>query len=496
MKIISNNPLNNTVNTIHHMTPELLKEVYSPERFRQQGHELIDLLANHLDASLHQKNDQVIQWNLPDNEKNFWIEFQEKGDKKDFFPEILKHTTHVHHPKYIGHQVCAPAPQAALAGLVSSLLNNGMAVYEMGMAPSAIERIITDLLAKKIGFSEEARGIMTSGGTLANLTALLAARKAKVAEDVWNEGSSKKLGVMVSAEAHYCIDRAARIMGLGTAGIIKVPVNSDFSIDTSLLEKYYKDAQNQGIEVFALVGSAPSTASGIYDDLTALSSFCSEKDIWFHVDGAHGGAAIFSEKYKHTVKGIDKADSVVIDGHKMMLMSTITTALIFREGQYSHTTFSQHADYLLQDSEEEDWYNLAKRTFECTKTMMSLQWFLLLKFYGEALFDQNVTTLYDLGQAFGALIVKDPKLQLATTPMSNIVCFRFVEAGVSNEILDKINQKIRAELLEEGTFYIVQTKIRGVHFLRTTIMNPFTTPAALGELLTLIKHKGVALITA
>jgi L-2,4-diaminobutyrate decarboxylase len=478
------------------MTPELLKDVYSPEKFRQQGHALIDLLANHLDACLDQKNDPVIRWNLPEDEKNFWHHFQEHGEITDFFPEVLKHTTHVHHPKYIGHQVCAPAPQAALAGLVSSLLNNGMAVYEMGMAPSALERIITDLLAKKIGFTKEARGILTSGGTLANLTALLAARKVKVTQDVWNEGSTKKLGVMVSAEAHYCVDRAARIMGLGTAGIIKVPVNSDFSINTTLLEKYYTDARNQGIEVFALVGSAPSTATGIYDDLSEIGEFCAQKSIWFHVDGAHGGAAIFSEKYKHTVKGIEKADSVVIDGHKMMLMSTITTALIFREGQYSHTTFSQHADYLLQDSEEEDWYNLAKRTFECTKTMMSLQWFLLLKSYGEAVFDQNVTTLYDLGKAFGALVHKDPKLQLATTPMSNIVCFRFIKEGVSNATLDGINQKIRAELLEEGTFYIVQTKIRGVHFLRTTIMNPFTTMTQLEELLTLIKQKGDTLITA
>ncbi len=478
------------------MTNNILKEVYSPERFRQEGHALIDVLANHLDNSLHQKTDRVIQWNLPEDEKRFWSHFHEKGEIADFFPEVLKHTTHVHHPKYIGHQVCAPAPQAALAGLVSSFLNNGMAVYEMGMAPTAMERIVTDLLAKKLGFKEEARGILTSGGTLANLTALLSARKAKVAHDVWNIGTSEKLGIMVSAEAHYCVERAARIMGLGTAGIIKVPVNEDFSIDTALLEKYYLDAQNQGIEVFALVGSAPSTATGIYDDLTALGAFCSDKGIWFHVDGAHGGAAIFSEKYKHTVRGIDKADSVVIDGHKMMLMSTITTALIFRNGKHSHTTFSQHADYLLQQSDDEDWYNLAKQTFECTKTMMSLQWFLLIKSYGEAVFDQNVTTLYDLGKAFGEQIKKDPKLHLAVTPMSNIVCFRFVDKGASQDRLDEINRRIRQELLVEGNFYIVQTMIKGVHYLRTTIMNPFTTMVHLEELLTLIKRKGDVMITA
>jgi L-2,4-diaminobutyrate decarboxylase len=214
------------------------------------------------------------------------------------------------------------------------------------------------------------------------------------------------------------------------------------------------------------------------------------------VDGAHGGAAIFSEKYKHTLQGIEMADSVVIDGHKMMMMSTITTALIFRDGIHSYSTFSQHADYLLQQSDDEDWYNLAKQTFECTKTMMSLQWFLLLKSYGEAVFDQNVTTLYDLGLDFGHKIDKDPKLQLAVNPMSNIVCFRYVDQSVSQDRLDEINQRIRQELLKEGNFYIVQTKIKGIQFLRTTIMNPFTTMDHLEELLTLIKQKGDAMITA
>ena len=100
------------------------------------------------------------------------------------------------------------------------------------------------------------------------------------------------------------------------------------------------------------------------------------------MDGAHGGAAIFAPKYRHTVAGIERADSVVIDGHKMMMMPSITTALLYKDGTHSHTTFSQKADYLLVQSKEEDWYNLAKRTFECTKNMMSVQWYTLLKTYG------------------------------------------------------------------------------------------------------------------
>ncbi|MBT8283367.1 MAG: pyridoxal-dependent decarboxylase, partial [Muriicola sp.] len=242
------------------MKSNLLNEVYKSEVFREQGHALIDLLADHLEGSLQQERKKVINWNLPEDEKDFWEGFLASESETNFFKEVLARTTHVHNPRYIGHQVCAPAPIAALSGLVSAMLNNGMAIYEMGMAPTAIERIITDLIGAKIGFDKSSRGILTSGGTLANLTAMLAARKAKVSKDVWKDGSSDRLAIMVSEEAHYCIDRAARIMGLGTDGIIKVPVTKGFVMDSSKLEAYYQQATEKGLKVFALVGSAPSTA--------------------------------------------------------------------------------------------------------------------------------------------------------------------------------------------------------------------------------------------
>lgn len=469
------------------MKDKVLKSAYSPENFRKRGHELIDQLADHLDESINGKSDKVIHWNLPDDEYDFWNDFLENEQSSQLFPEILKRTTHVHNPKYIGHQVCPPAPLGSLAGLISSLLNNGMAVYEMGMAPSAIERVITEFICAKIGYDDNSRGFLTSGGTLANLTALLTARKAKVQHDIWNDGHKSALGIMVYEEAHYCVDRAARIMGLGRKGIIKIPANSNYSMDVSLLEKQYQKAMKEGIQIFAIVGSAPSTATGMYDDLSAIADFSKKHDLWFHVDGAHGGASIFSPKYKHTTKGIEQADSVVIDGHKMMMMPTITTALLYKDGHHSHATFSQKADYLLVQSEDEDWYNYAKRTFECTKTMMSIQWYTLLKTYGEGIFDEYVTTLYDLGAAFGKMILEDPHFELAVEPMSNIVCFRLVYDSLNNVELNELNATIRQQLLEDGEYYIVQTKLNDVAYLRTTIMNPFTTIEHLKQLMGKIK---------
>jgi L-2,4-diaminobutyrate decarboxylase len=457
------------------MHKKLLEQVYKTSDFNSNGHLLIDQLTSHLEDKLNATSRNTINWNEPEKELEFWKKFLTDGNNKDLFSEITKRTTYVHHPHYMGHQVSPPAPITALTGLISSLLNNGTAVYEMGMSSNAIERIIIELLCKKIGFDDTSGGFLTSGGTLANLTALLSARKAITKRDIWNEGNQNQLGIMVSEEAHYCVDRAARIMGLGDQGIIKVPVTKEFRMDTDLMVSKFKEAQEKGIEIFAIIGSAPSTATGIFDDLEVIGEFAKKQNIWFHVDGAHGGAGIFSKKYKYTVKGIELADSVVIDGHKMMMMPALTTALLFKNSLNANATFSQKADYLLTDSEHEDWYNSGKRTFECTKNMMSIHWFTLLKLYGEEVFEANVTQLYDLGTLFAHLIEKEPNFELALKPMSNIVCFRYCPKGMNTEDANIFNAKIRQFLLEDGEFYIVQTKLKGKQYMRITVMNPFTT---------------------
>lgn len=469
------------------MNNEILKQVYSPSEFKTNGHVLIDQLTAHLEEKLFNTSRNAIPWNEPEKELQFWRDFLDNGDERDLFKEITNHTTYIHHPHYLGHQVSPPAPITALTGLISSLLNNGTAVYEMGMASNAIERIVIEIICNKIGYNSHSSGFLTSGGTLANLTALLSARKAITEVDVWNTGTQNQLGIMVSAEAHYCVDRAARIMGLGDQGIIKIPVTEDFSMDTSLLVSEFNKAKAKNIEIFAIVGSAPSTATGVFDDLEAIASFAKKHRIWFHVDGAHGGAGIFSEKYSYTVKGIEKADSVVIDGHKMMMMPALTTALLFKNEVNAKTTFSQKADYLLSDSEHEDWYNSGKRTFECTKTMMSIHWFTLFKLYGAAIFDAYITQLYDMGKLFANLIKNEPDFELATEPMSNIVCFRYCPTSLDIKSQNDLNAKIRQSLLKDGEFYIVQTKLKDKHYMRITVMNPFTTIQHLESLLKKIK---------
>ncbi len=467
------------------MTSTLLQKAYDSDLFKTQGEELINQIAQYLDNSISGRSEKVIDWSEPEDEYEFWKNFN-KGDKttKEFFQTVLDRSIHTHNPKYIGHQVAPTVPISALATLLSAQLNNGMAVYEMGAASTALERIVIAFFTKHLGF-ENGGGFLTSGGTLGNLTALLSARRAVAKDDVWNEGHTSKLAIMVSAEAHYCVDRSARIMGLGEEGIIKVPVDENYRLRTDLLEKYYALASSKGFEVIAIIGSAPSTSTGMYDDLEGISAFAKAKKLWFHIDGAHGGAAIFSPKYKHLLKGVEKADSIIIDGHKMMGTSAITTAVLFKENTASYATFEQKAQYLWEKNDDPDWFNMAKRTFECTKSMMSIRFYAILNAYGDSFFDDFVTTLYDSGSAFGQKVKNSTDFELFLEPQSNIVCFRFV--GGYKHHLDTLNKSIRRALLEDGEYYIVATQLKRGYFLRTTIMNPFTTEKEMDGLLNKIR---------
>lgn len=217
-----------------------------------------------------------------------------------------------------------------------------------------------------------------------------------------------------------------------------------------------------------------------------------KNNIWFHVDGAHGAAAIFSPKYKHYLDGIEKADSISLDFHKMLMMPALASAVLFRNGNHSYEAFAQKAPYLWSNFEEREWFNLAKRTFECTKSMISIKIYAMLCMYGTELFAENVTRLFDLGQQFARLIEQTDVLQLLVQPTSNIVCYRYNPAHLSLDELNQLNFSLRNELIKAGKFYITGSYLNNAFHLRTVIMNPFTTESDLLGLIEEIKKIAIS----
>ena len=344
-----------------------------------------------------------------------------------------------------------------------------------------MEKIVISHLAPKYGYHKGATGIITSGGSMGNLTALVTARTSSgLSEDDYG-----KLAIMTSIESHYSVSRAAKIMGIKSGNIITVPSGKDFSMCTDLLEPLYQKAVKEGKIVFCVVGCACTTSVGAYDDLEKISEFAGKHQIWFHVDGAHGGAAIFSDKYKYLLKGIERSDSLIVDFHKMMMVPPLSTAVIYNTGNREINECSPKAVYLWQDQQSDEWYHSAKHTLECTKPATVLHTYAIMRLYGDEIYQQYVDTLYDLGVTFAKMIKAVPNMELAMEPCSNIVCFRFLPDEGN---LDEVNKRISEELLKDGTFYIVNTTVRDKFYLRVTLMNPLTDENRLKELLEKIKE--------
>lgn len=468
-------------------------KVFDAELFREEGHKVVEILADYLKSIKSGTGYPVLPTREPDELADYF-DLDRDNPPGDSFTGIIKefinNSNHLHHPGYIGHQCTSPLPFMALSHLTAALLNNGSAVYEMGPANTAMERAVLRHIARRAGFDDNADGVLTHGGSAGNLTALLAARQAKCSYNIWEEGvrSNGIPGFIVSEQSHYSITRNLKIMGLGSSSALITPSTGDFRIDTSRLEDTLAKANKTGIRAVAVVANACSTATGTYDNLAEIASFCRKHKLWLHVDGAHGLGVLFSEKYRHLAEGIELADSIVIDFHKMFMIPGLNTAVLFREGNRSYETFAQNASYLFEKAHDQEWYNGAKRTLECTKSSLGFVAWSAFRQYGDSLFGEYVDSRYDIARLFAEEVKRSADFMLLTEPESNIVCFRLIAEGINDEEVNSLNKLARKDIIEDGLFYIVQAVIGDTVWLRITIINPETTIDHLLGLLTRIRQ--------
>ncbi len=459
--------------------------IFDIENFKNEGHKLIDFISKELEISKNSENQKTIKYNSPNNELEFWQnDFNSNNNESisDFLKKVFSRSINFHSKGYVGHQVAVTAPITALTSALCAYMNNSTTVYELAMPGNAMEKVVINHLCEKYGYESGSTGIVTSGGSLGNLTALVNARNSYSLD----ENENDKLAIMVSKEAHYSVERACKIMGIRTENIIKIPANSDFSVKTELIEPLYKEATSKGLKVFCVVGCACTTSVGVFDNLDEIAAFTQKYNIWFHVDGAHGGAVIFSDKYKHLIKGIEKSDSLIVDFHKMMLVPPLSTAVLYNSKNKRLNEFSpKKALYLWQNQLSEDWYNSAKHTLECTKPVSILNTYILMKMYKDKIYEWNVDNLFSLGEKFAQMIKDEQNMELAVEPKSNIVCFRYIKNNVD---LDKLNKEISEKLLEDGTFYVVSTMINNKFYHRITFMNPMTDENVLKAIIVKMKE--------
>ena len=393
---------------------------------------------------------------------------------------VLENSVRLHHPALIAHQVAAPDVPAAIADLVHGAINQPTSVYEMGPAAHAMERIVVEWMTEKIGWPGGAGGVLTHGGSLATLTALLAARAA-AAPDAWTDGVDGSMGVLAPPSAHYSVKRSVAMLGLGERAVVDLAVDEYERIVPDALEEALERCHEAGRRPMALVAAACATSTGLHDDLEAMGEFCRAHGIWFHADAAHGAPALLSPDHRQLLRGIETADSVVWDAHKMMRTSTLAAAVLVREDRRLEEAFRQKASYLIYEDSDEAAPSLLERQVECTKAPLGMRIFMNLAFRGEEGIGRHVAEQYEKTLRFWELISAREGFECLTRPESNILCFRY---GRDPEL----QLRLRERLLHERRFHLSSAEVNGERWLRMTVMAPATTEETIAELIDAIER--------
>lgn len=487
------------------MTLAELDQLFAPEQFRACGHALIDALAEQLAKELS-SDAQLIAWQPPREAELAWQQTMPElptlhpDDFSSWLQQsILPRNLAMHHPHSMAHQAAPPLPMAALADLVASLTNQAMAIYETGPVATLIERQLIHWMSSMIGWPN-ASGVLTSGGSQANLTALLAARQ-QIDQHIWSQGIATRapnLRILTSALSHHSISRAAGIMGLGTETVIAVDVDAEGCLNIEALRHAHRTCMAQHQHVMAVVATAGCTATGSIDPLQAIGEYCQSQGIWLHIDAAHGASALLSTQHRVQLDGIALANSVTWDAHKLLYMPASASAVIFRDQAASYHAFSQTASYLFHEDEETEAYdfNLSLRTLECTKRMMGLKLLAAFKLYGRQGLASLIEHVFAQAKALADMLKHTAGFELLMPPQTNIVCFRYLDHGqLTPAQLNILQPKIRQKLLHQGLFHLSQVELGGCIWLRCVLMNPYTQSPQQLALLQQIKQIGHDLVT-
>jgi len=378
-----------------------------------------------------------------------------------------------HDPSYAAHLNCPVVIPALLAEVFVSAVNSSLDTFDQSVGGTFVERHLVDWTARRIGFGPSADGVFTSGGTQSNLQGLLLARDRALT----THADAGRLRIFASADGHFSVQKAARLLGLGDGAVVSVPVDGDRRLHVGALAAELAGCVADGLVPMAVVATAGTTDFGAIDPLRTVAGLCDAHGAWLHVDAAYGGGLLASTTRSHLLDGIELADSVTIDYHKTWFQPVSSSALLVRDGAHlGHVTW--HADYLNpQPTEGQAAHpNQVDKSLQTTRRFDALKLWLTLRIMGPDTIGGYVDEVIDLAAEVAVLIEADPALEVAAAPQLSTIVFRYRPVGVSEDEADRLAPQIRSILYERGNAMVAATKVDGRCWLKLTLLNPMATP--------------------
>lgn len=460
----------------------------SKEAMKAYGNHVIDAIIEHYDTQNGKL--PVAMGSREEMDSLFLEEAPEKGseplDVLNFVLEkVMTNSTDMSHPKSYSF---VPGPSNYVS-VMADALATGFNIFSGGWvaSPAAAELEIITLqwLLKIFGFPQKkGGGIFTSGGSMANLTALTTARRIKCGEDF------SKAVIYLSDQAHSSNIKAIRVLGFKKEQIRIIPTDIEFKFAINKLKNCIAKDKLEGLFPFCLIATSGTTNTGTIDPLSELAAICKKEDIWFHIDGAYGAAAILSAKGKQLLKGIEKADSLTVDPHKWFFQPYEMGCLLVRNHKHLSHTFTEKPEYLRDIEGNTSEINFYDHGIQLTRRFRALKFYMSLKTFGLKEFRNAITYNIDLAEEVETLLRTSKHWQVVFPATLAIINFRYnpIAKKHSKKELDAINQYISEKVVSSRKALLVTTVLHGKTVLRMCLINPRTTLEDVKETLALCEE--------
>lgn len=460
----------------------------SKEEMKTYGTHVVDAIVEHY----HTQNSKlpVAKGSREEMDSLFLEEAPENGseplDVLNFVLEkVMTNSTDMSHPKSYSF---VPGPSNYIS-VMADALATGFNIFSGGWvaSPAAAELEIITLqwLLKIFGFPQKkGGGIFTSGGSMANLTALTTARRIKCGEDF------SKAIIYLSDQAHSSNIKAIRVLGFKKDQIRIIPTDIEFKFSINKLKNCIAKDKLEGLYPFCLIATSGTTNTGTIDPISELAAICKKEDIWFHIDGAYGAAAILSPKGKQLLKGIEKADSLTVDPHKWFFQPYEMGCLLVRNHKHLSHTFTEKPEYLRDIEGNTSEINFYDHGIQLTRRFRALKFYMSLKTYGLKEFRNAITYNIDLAEEVEAFLRASKYWQVVFPATLAIINFRYnpIAKKHSKKELDAINQYISEKVVSSRKALLVTTVLHGKTVLRMCLINPRTTLEDVKETLALCEE--------
>ena len=410
---------------------------------------------------------------------------------------IMDLSRHNGHPRFFGYVASPSTPVGAYGDLIASALNANITCWRSGPAGTELERLVVRWLGSLIGYDAHANGLLTSGGSMANMIALLIASRRRLnvsRKGFWNAGPP--MTVYASEEVHMSIAKAADILGIGRDQVRTIACDERQRMRVDALRQNIEADLREGLRPFCVVGSAGTVNTGVVDPLSEIADVAREFELWFHVDGAYGAPGVLDERKKYLFAGLDRADSVSLDPHKWLYVPVDAGCLLFRDAAAAKSAFStEEADYIKTHGYvDEEAFAFWDYGVELSRRFRALKVWLTLQYYGTRRLAEAISQDNSLAAYLGQLVSEANDFELLAPVELSICCFRYVpRTGMSDAELNELNERVMALVQKSGRAYVSNATVKGRFALRACITNFRTTKADIEETVAAIRDAGKSL---